>query len=96
MAEFPDIPTMTELGYKKDLIPSWFAMYAPGGLPEDVIKLLVPAVEKAIKNPELRAKTEKMYFVVDYKSPGQLKKMVAEEHARALVIADSIGLRKKD
>jgi len=30
MTEFPNIPTVTELGYKKDLIPSWFAMYAPG------------------------------------------------------------------
>jgi len=96
MTEFPNIPTMTELGYKKDLIPSWFAMYGPGGLPEDVIKLLVPAVEKTIKNPELRRRAEKMYFVVDYRSPGQLKKMVAEEYAQGLAIADSIGLRKKD
>jgi tripartite-type tricarboxylate transporter receptor subunit TctC len=96
MAEFPKIPTMTELGYKKDLIPSWFAMYAPGGLPEDVIKLLVPAVEKTIRNPELKARTEKMYFVVDYRSPAQLKKMVTEEYEQALVIANGIGLRKKN
>ena len=96
MTEFPNIPTMTEVGYKKDLIPSWFAMYAPGGLPEDVRKLLVPAVEKAIRNPELKAKTEKMYFVVDYRSPEQLKKMVAAEYEQALVIANSIGLRKKN
>jgi len=96
MAEFPNIPTMTELGYKKDLIPSWFAMYAPGGLPDDVTRLLVPAVEKTIRNPELKAKTEKMYFVVDYRSPAQLKKMVTGEYERALVIANSIGLSKKN
>jgi len=96
MTEFPNIPTMTELGYKKDLIPSWFAMYAPGGLPDDVTRVLVPAVEKAIKNSELKAKTEKMYFVVDYRSPAQLKKMVTGEYEQALVIANSIGLSKKN
>jgi len=96
MTEFPNIPTMTELGYKKDLIPSWFAMYAPGGLPDDVTRALVPAVEKAIKNSELKAKTEKMYFVVDYRSPAQLKKMVTGEYEQALVIANSIGLSKKN
>jgi len=96
MAEFPNIPTMTELGYKKDLIPSWFAMYAPGGLPDDVTRLLVPAVEKAIRNPEIKAKTEKMYFVVDYRSPAELKKMVTGEYEQARIIANSIGLGKKN
>ncbi len=96
MAGFPNIPTMTELGYKKDLIPSWFAMYAPGGMPDDVNRVLVPAVEKAIKNPELKAKTEKLYFAVDYRSPAQLRKMVAGEYEQALVIAKSIGLGKKN
>ncbi len=96
MTEFPNIPTMAELNYKKDLIPSWFAMYAPGGLADDVTRLLVPAVEKAIENPELKAKTEKMYFVVDYRSPAQLRKMVAEEYEQALGIAKSIGLSKKN
>jgi tripartite-type tricarboxylate transporter receptor subunit TctC len=54
--------------------------------------VLVPAVEKAIKNPELKAKIEKLYFVVDYRSPAQLKKMIAAEHDQAVAVAKSIGL----
>ena len=94
MAAFPNIPTLADLGYKQDLVSTWFAMYAPSGLPEDVKKVLVPAVEKAIKNPELKARIEKMHFVVDYRSPAQMKKMVAEEYERAVAIADKVGLRK--
>ena len=94
MPEFPNVPTMTELGYKQELPSTWFAMYGPAGMPEEVKKVLIPAVEKAIKNPELKAKIEKMRFVVDYKSPAELKKLAAEEYETALAIAKKIGLRK--
>jgi tripartite-type tricarboxylate transporter receptor subunit TctC len=94
MPEYPHVPTMTDLGYKQDLPTTWFALYAPSGLPEEVKKVLIPAVEKAIKNPELKAKIEKMQFVVHYQSPGELRKLAAEEYEKALAIANKIGLQK--
>jgi len=63
-------------------------------LPEEVKKVLIPAIEKAIKNPELKAKIEKMQFVVNYKSPTELKKLAAEEYEKSLAIAIKVGLRK--
>jgi tripartite-type tricarboxylate transporter receptor subunit TctC len=95
MAEYPKIPTASELGYKQDLLTAWLAIFAPAGIPEDVKKVLVPAIEKAIRNPELKAKIEKMEgFIVDYKSPEELRKLFLEEYERANAIAVKIGLRK--
>lgn len=94
MAEFPNIPTLEEIGYKQELFYTWFGYYAPSGLPEDVKKVLIPAIEKVIKNPELKAKIEKMQLVVNYKSPSEMKKMVTEEYERALAIANKTGLSK--
>jgi tripartite-type tricarboxylate transporter receptor subunit TctC len=94
MSEFPNIPTFSELGHKQELASTWFAVYAPSGLAEEVKKVLVPAVEKAIKNPELKAKIEKMQFVVGYKPPSEMKKMVAEEYERSLAVAKEAGLSK--
>jgi len=91
---FPNIPMLPELGYKQELPASWFAMYGPAGLPEEVKKVLIPAIEKAVKNPELKAKLEKMHFTVIYKSPAELKKLSAEEYETALEIAKKVGLRK--
>ena len=96
MSAFPKIPTLTDLGYKQELVTSWFAMYGPAGLPEEVKKVLVPAIEKTMKNPELKVKIEKMLFVVDYKSPAQQRKMAAEEYERVLKIAKKVGLQKTD
>ena len=92
--DFPDIPTITELGYKEDLPSVWLALFAPAGVPEEVKKVLVPAVEKAVKNPELKAKIETMGNIIDYKSPAELKKIMGEDYDRALSIAKKIGLRK--
>ena len=92
--EYPEMPTLADLGYKQELVTSWFAVYGPAGLPEEVKKVLVPAIEKAINHPEIKAKVAKMLFVTDYKGPAQLKKMAADQYERALAIAIKAGLRK--
>lgn len=94
VAGYPNIPTATELGYKQGLLSTWFTIFGPSGLPEDVKKTLVTAIEKTVKNPELKAKLDKMGYVVDYKSPAEIKKLVTEEYETALAIAKRIGLRK--
>lgn len=91
---YPNIPTMTELGYKQGLLSTWFSFWGPSGLPGDVKKRLVAAIEKTIKNPELKAKLDKMGYVVEYRSPAENKKLVAEEYKTAMDIAKRIGLRK--
>lgn len=94
MADNPKIPTITDLGYKQQLVPSWFAMYGPAGLPEDIKRVLIPTIEKASKNPELKVKLEKMDYVVDYRPPAEQKKLAAEEYELAVKIAKKIGLMK--
>jgi tripartite-type tricarboxylate transporter receptor subunit TctC len=94
MPEYPNVPTIGELGYKQQLVPSWFGMYGPSGLPDEVKKVLIPGIEKAVKNPELKTKIEKLEFVVDYRSPSEQRKLAAEEYEAALAIAKKIGLSK--
>jgi len=48
-----------------------------------------------VKNPELKAKVEKMDFVVQYKSPAEQKKLAADEYEKAVAIAIKVGLRSK-
>lgn len=42
----PDVPTLTRLGYKQDLMGIWFGFYAPAGTPPEVVQALVPALQK--------------------------------------------------
>jgi tripartite-type tricarboxylate transporter receptor subunit TctC len=94
LPRYPNVPTITELGYKQELITGWLSFFAPAGIPEDVKKVWVAAIEKAFKTPELRAKIEKVDFSPVYRSPAEFKKMLEAEHKRANELAEKIGLRK--
>ena len=94
MQEFPNIPTIAELGYKQNLLSPWFALYGPAGIPEEVKKVLVPAIEKAIKNPELKSKIEKLGYIVDYGTPDELKRIMIADYEAARTIAVRIGMSK--
>jgi tripartite-type tricarboxylate transporter receptor subunit TctC len=94
MAEYPKVPTLKDLGYDQELVSDFFAIYGPSGLSAEVKKVLIPAREKAMKNPESKAKLEKLGFAVDYKSPAELKKLATEHYELNLSIAKKLGLRK--
>ena len=90
----PNMPTFGELGYKPDLSAAWFAFFGPAGIPEDVKGTLVQAFEKAVKNPEVKAKVEKLGFTAEYKTPAEVKKMIIEDFDEAMALAKKLGLGK--
>ena len=90
----PELPTITELGYKQELSAGWFAFYAPAGISEEVKKVLVSAFERIARNPEMKSKIDGMGFTVDYKSPVELKRIMIEDFETAMAIAQKIGLGK--
>jgi tripartite-type tricarboxylate transporter receptor subunit TctC len=92
LPRYPDVPTITELGYKQNLPGSWFALFSPAGIPEDVRRVLAPAVEKAIRATKPRI--DQMGGICEYKAPSEVTKMIEQEYARALEVAIKIGLRR--
>lgn len=92
MSGFPAIPTITEFGFKETLPGTWFALYAPVGIPEEVRNVLVPAIEKSVNNTKSRL--DQMGCIVDYRSPLELRRMAEKEYKQVYEIAIKIGLRK--
>lgn len=88
----PEIPTLKELGYKQALFATWFGLWAPAGIPAEARNVLVPAVEKAMKNTKVRI--ENLGSICEYKSPAETKKLRDDEYKEAYAIALKIGLRK--
>jgi len=90
----PDIPTLRDLGYKEDLPASWFGFFAPAGIPDEAKQALVPALEKAIKNPDVAAKLQKLWFITNYKTPAELKQILVENHEKIRTMAKKMGIAK--
>jgi tripartite-type tricarboxylate transporter receptor subunit TctC len=91
--DFPNIPTLQELGYKRGIPSPWTALFAPIGIPEEAKKVLVPAIEKAIKNPELMEKMQKMWYIPGYKPPAELKNLLVEDYENARATFKKMGLK---
>ena len=67
-ADFPDIPTLQELGIDYAFVDT-FMLTAPKGLPKEVLEKLTKAVEAAL-TPELKQELQsKMYLSADYRDP---------------------------
>jgi len=78
--EFPDIPTLKQLGYKRDIMSIRFSFYLPVGVPDSVKKVLVPAIEKAVKTPEVVNAIQQIGAIEDFVPGEEFKKMMTEEY----------------
>src|SRR6185369_16458928 len=72
MPEFPQIPTLAQLGYKQNLLGVWSAFFAPAGVPPEVSKTLVSALEKVVKDPTTASRLAGLGMVADYETPDKL------------------------
>jgi tripartite-type tricarboxylate transporter receptor subunit TctC len=91
---FPGIPTMMELGYKQNIPGVWFGFFAPAGVPAEVTRALVPAVERAAKDPAIAVKLQTLGMVQDYGAPEKLMAEINEEYRSVSEIARRAGLIK--
>ncbi len=80
MPEFPNVPTLKELGYKRDIVSVRNAFYLPVGVPEEIKNLLSSALEKTIKSEEVARAVKQLSSLVDYVPSSEFKKMMAEEY----------------
>jgi tripartite-type tricarboxylate transporter receptor subunit TctC len=91
---FPEIPTLGELGYAEPLFGVWAAFFAPAGVPAEVTKVLVPALQRAISSPATVARLQPLGIVADYAPPEKLAAEIRDEHRRVSDIARKAGLVK--
>ena len=78
----------------KILLGVWSAFFAPAGVPADVSKILIAALEKVIKDPAVATRLGNLGMVADYESPDKLIAEIREEHRAVEQIAKKAGLIK--
>lgn len=55
-ADFPDVPTLTELGMPGADAPIWFSLWAPVGVPQPIMDKLNAKIVEIAKTDDMRAK----------------------------------------
>jgi tripartite-type tricarboxylate transporter receptor subunit TctC len=95
LPEFLNVPTLRDLGYKRDLVSVRNAFYAPVGLPDSVKNVLIPALEKSIKSEEAAKIVHQLSSFVDYVPSSEFKKMMAEEYGMVRKLLKTSGAAEK-
>jgi tripartite-type tricarboxylate transporter receptor subunit TctC len=93
LPDYPDVPTMDELGYKGVGTLAWQAMFAPAGTPKDVLDTIYKATAEALKAPPVVETFAKQHFnVVPNGSPDDAKKWAAEEQSNWTKITQEVKI----
>jgi len=91
---FPDVPTLKELGYPM-VYDSPFGIGGPKGMDPKIVAKLHDAFKKAIEDPAVIATLAKYDMVPNYKSTEDYKKFVVEVTDSERKVIDTLGLAKK-
>ena len=92
--EFPDVPTLKELGYS-DLPPNLNVAYGPRGLPEPVAKKLESAFIKAAQSAEFRKFAANIGMTMAIRSKAEIDAGYPELCNFYARIVKDLGLEKK-
>jgi tripartite-type tricarboxylate transporter receptor subunit TctC len=93
-SDFPDIPTLRQLGYQQDLLGVWFAYFVPAGVPSQITETLVSAIEKVVKDPTISSKLAPLGMIQEFELPEKLLGRMQEEYKMVEEIAKRAGMAK--
>ena len=91
----PDVPTMKELGLDELTLEFWAGMWAPAGVPVDVVDKLNAAVNEALQSPEMIASMKKLGFESRIGSSQDFAGFVAAEIPRWTAVVKASGVKSQ-
>ncbi|MCY0855817.1 Bug family tripartite tricarboxylate transporter substrate binding protein [Cupriavidus sp. D39] len=88
----PNVPTLSELGYKDVIVGAWHGVMAPKGTPADVVKLLNEQLNDIVKMPDIAEKMATFGAVPVGGAPGVLERINASDYERLGKVIKDFGI----
>jgi len=80
LKDYPDVPTMTELGYPDASRDFWNGFLAPAKTPRPIVEKLSEAIRKVMNNPVVTAKLVKIGVIPSYQDHNEFGKYLQKEY----------------
>jgi tripartite-type tricarboxylate transporter receptor subunit TctC len=91
--DLPDVPTMKELGLDQLSLEFWTGVWAPAGVPADIVEKLNAAINAALQSPEMIASMKQLGFESRLGSPQDFAAFVAAEIPRWTAVVRAFGVK---
>ncbi len=92
---WPDVPTLTELGYPSGLGAATFGIAGPKGMPPMVIERLHDAFKEALDDPRTRESLARHELVPSYRSGADYRNHLEETARIDKEMVAALGLQRK-
>jgi tripartite-type tricarboxylate transporter receptor subunit TctC len=93
LPDYPDVPTMQEVGYPDVGTVAWNGLFAPAATPKPVLEALHKIVMQALQSPELKEKFDKQKMMIaPNKSIGDAQTWLGEEIKHWQTITTSVQI----
>ena len=92
-AVLPDMPTLAEAGVKGFDVSSWYGIYAPAGLPRELVQRLNAAFNEALRTPEIRDQLSAQGWAVTGGTPEQFGAFARAEQERWATVVKTANVR---
>jgi tripartite-type tricarboxylate transporter receptor subunit TctC len=93
LADFPNVPTFAEMGYRDIVATVWFSLSGPANLPADIVARLNQEVNRALEQPDVRERLKPEGIVPTPMDPKAFSAFVAEEVKRWAPIVKASGAK---
>ena len=90
-----DVPTARESGFLDYIVTSWNGLGAPVKVPAETVAILNAAVNKALSDPELKAKTLSLGMEASGSTPQQMHDRLAADAAKWREVIEKAGIPKE-
>jgi len=89
----PEIPTLAELGLTGFDVTSWYAVWAPAGVPKDIVDKLNHAIVAALATPEVKARLATLQAEAFPNTPEAADQFQRQELAKWTKAVELLGPR---
>nr|WP_274427685.1 tripartite tricarboxylate transporter substrate-binding protein [Alicycliphilus denitrificans] len=90
----PNIPTVAEAGLPGYSASTWYGLFAPAGVPQDVVQRLADAMETVLKDKDVQAKlaAQGLSMVPEVNSPAAFGAYVQTEAQKWQSVVQAAGI----
>jgi len=91
----PDVPTVQEAGVPDFNVTSWNALYAPAGVPDDILETLNRALRDVLADAELKRKLLDMGIDARPSTPAELDAQMRADIKKWAAVIERAGIPKQ-
>jgi tripartite-type tricarboxylate transporter receptor subunit TctC len=91
--DFPDVPTLGELGYRDADVPIWYLVLAPAGTPKDILAKFNAVLIEIAKSEGMIAKMRAINVIVPPQTPDAIRAQMLEDTKRNAELIKTVNIK---